>query len=63
MRDVNPNTISREELARRVAAGKIVTNIINDLSDRSGFGFDNLDEDIRLEIRTTWLDIVLKGMP
>jgi len=42
-------------------AKETVSKIISDISDRSGLGdeWDNIDEDIRDEIRGKWIDIVL----
>ena len=46
-----------EELAR-----KIVDEIVDDLSDRSGLGnkWDQIDEDVKNEIIDTWADIVFR---
>lgn len=39
-------------------ARKAVKRIMADLSDRSGFELDALDEDIQNEIRQKWIDII-----
>lgn len=45
----------------RAAAEKIVDNLISDLSDRSGFGWDGIDDETRGEIRAAWVGIVSRG--
>lgn len=45
-------------------AEKIVTAILNDLTDRGGLGneWDAIDSDIQNEIRQTWAEIVDKEL-
>lgn len=61
--DINPNTMSREELQRRTIAKKIVTAIIEDLNDRNGLEISSLDRDAQQEVRGAFFDIVLKELP
>jgi hypothetical protein len=47
----------------RKTAEKIVDKIIDDLSDRRGLSgeWDMIDDEIRHEIRETWIEIVLRN--
>lgn len=38
----------------------IITGIMEDLDNRRGLGFDNIDEDIMDEIKDSWKKIIIK---
>jgi hypothetical protein len=48
-------------MLKEATAIKIVTEIIDDLCDRSGLQneWDGIDEDIQSEIRETWIKIIM----
>jgi hypothetical protein len=47
--------------ARTIAAKLAVEDIVKDLSDRKGLDneWDQIDDDIKDEIKTHWIDIIL----
>lgn len=38
----------------------IITGIMEDLDNRRGLGFDNIDEDVMDEIKDSWKKIIIK---
>lgn len=52
-----------EVTMERQTAENIISDIIEDLTDRKGLrqGWEQIGEDIQIEIFEAWQDIVLKG--
>jgi len=48
-----------------ILSKKIVTEILNDLTDRGGLqnAWDDIDEEIQDEIKAEWIAIVKKNIP
>lgn len=56
--------MSREVRMIEEIAQKIVEQIINDLTDRSGLGSEwwQIDDEIQDEIKQTWIDIIVSEL-